>query len=164
MGQTASIHISARAVIVQDNHILLNECHSEPGVYYTFPGGTVNAGEPSREALVREVHEEVGLTVAVGKLLLVCEYIPAGTKSSFRAAQSPRISLFFACTVRSDAECRGSACQPDWDQVGHRWLELDKLPQVTLLPDLANTILHAYRGDISDCFCQEQLPASWLAG
>ncbi len=154
------IRISARAIIVDNNHILLNECRSEPGLYYTLPGGSVNPGESAREALAREMQEEDGLAVEVGKLLLVYEYVPHGV-STFRAAECPRLSLAFACSILSGGDS-DSTRQPDWDQIGQRWVPLGELARVTLLPNLADAILDALRGDLDDRFCQERLPPSWV--
>ncbi len=41
---------------------------------WEFPGGKVEPGETSRQALVREIREELALDVTVGKLLTTVEY------------------------------------------------------------------------------------------
>lgn len=45
--------------------------------YWELPGGVVEADESPYAAAVREVHEELGLTVALGRLL-VADWVPSG--------------------------------------------------------------------------------------
>lgn len=53
---------SVRAIIMEDsNKIAL--VHSNNHHYYKFPGGGIEKGETHSEALIREVMEEVGLSV-----------------------------------------------------------------------------------------------------
>lgn len=52
---------SARAVIFKGDKIALVYATNEK--YYKFPGGGIHEDEDKREALLREVKEEVGLTV-----------------------------------------------------------------------------------------------------
>lgn len=53
---------SARAIILRDDgRIAL--VYSEKEHYYKFPGGGIHNDEDKKEALIREVKEEVGLTV-----------------------------------------------------------------------------------------------------
>ena len=52
---------SARAIILQENKIAL--VYSKKEKYYKFPGGGIHDDENKIEALIREVREEVGMTV-----------------------------------------------------------------------------------------------------
>lgn len=52
---------SARGIFICDGKIAM--VHSEKYGYYKFPGGGIEPGESEREALVREVLEEAGMTV-----------------------------------------------------------------------------------------------------
>ncbi len=45
--------------------------------YWEVPGGVVEAGESPGTAVVREVHEELGLRVPLGRLLAV-DWVPPG--------------------------------------------------------------------------------------
>lgn len=53
---------SVRAIIMDDDHKIAL-VHSRKHHYYKFPGGGIEAGENHAEALIREVMEEVGLSV-----------------------------------------------------------------------------------------------------
>ena len=52
------IHIIARAVLTQGKKIVL--CRMKGHDYFFLPGGHVEDGEPTRAALLRELHEEIG--------------------------------------------------------------------------------------------------------
>ncbi len=57
---------SARAVIIKGDKIAL--VYSRREKYYKFPGGGIRDGEDKKEALIREVREEVGMVVIPGSI------------------------------------------------------------------------------------------------
>jgi 8-oxo-dGTP diphosphatase len=61
------VHVVA-AVIERDGRILAARRlpGGEAGEKWEFPGGKVEIGETSEQALVREIYEELGFTIAVG--------------------------------------------------------------------------------------------------
>ncbi|ABL98574.1 8-oxo-dGTP diphosphatase MutT [Shewanella amazonensis] len=61
---TKRVHVAV-GIIKQGSHILLAKRHGHlhQGGKWEFPGGKVEAGENTSEALKRELKEEVGLTV-----------------------------------------------------------------------------------------------------
>ncbi len=60
------------AVVRRDGRILVTRRHpgGERGGQWEFPGGKVEAGEGEAEALVREIREELGCGIEVGRLLV----------------------------------------------------------------------------------------------
>jgi 8-oxo-dGTP pyrophosphatase MutT (NUDIX family) len=63
------IHVIARAVIIQEDRILM--CHTQdmnPN-YYFLPGGHVEVGESAEVAVLRELREEGGITGNIKKFL-----------------------------------------------------------------------------------------------
>lgn len=56
--------LAVSAAIIRDGKVVI--IRRGPGMasgIYTLPGGVVEVGETVREAIVREVHEEVGMTI-----------------------------------------------------------------------------------------------------
>ena len=61
------------AIIIKDNKILLQK--SKCDECYCFPGGHVEFGEISREAIIREVKEEINIDVKIVNLYCISELI-----------------------------------------------------------------------------------------
>lgn len=59
----------AAAIILQDGRIALMQREKEGRLYFVFPGGKQEEGETGDQAAAREVEEELGLQVSVGRLV-----------------------------------------------------------------------------------------------
>lgn len=60
---------AARAIIIENNQILLMKRLKYGKQYYTLVGGRLNDGESPEQAVKREVKEETGLDVTSAKLV-----------------------------------------------------------------------------------------------
>ena len=69
--ELAGVEVIARGVCVQDGKILL--CRAKGGATTYLPGGHIEFGETGRQALVREVKEELGVDAQTGAFLGVVE-------------------------------------------------------------------------------------------
>ena len=69
--ELAGIETIARGVCVVDGKILL--CRAKGGTTTYLPGGHIEFGETGRQALVREIKEELGLESSTGAFLGVVE-------------------------------------------------------------------------------------------
>jgi 8-oxo-dGTP diphosphatase len=65
--------------------------------YYDVPGGRVKPGEAWSDGLIREIKEETGLTVEVGRPFFVNEWRP-----TVRGEQWQIVGIFFMCSASSD--------------------------------------------------------------
>ena len=71
-----AIRSGAKAIILRNGKILLNQCrHSDGRIYYDLPGGGQNQYESLEQAVVREVLEETGLIVRVKRFAALAEEI-----------------------------------------------------------------------------------------
>lgn len=87
--------IRAAAVIIVEQQLLMVKVADDSGEYWILPGGGLEAGDAdSRQAVVRECWEEVGLTVAVGDLLAVNEFKEI-------VNQRYQLELFYSATIVS---------------------------------------------------------------
>ncbi|MFY0617223.1 NUDIX domain-containing protein [Shimia sp.] len=89
--------LAARAIIVHNNRLLLVNAYPEgQSDLWCAPGGGVENHSSLHDNLAREVHEETGLTVAVGAPCLINEFHDPELKFH-------QVDLFFRCTITSGA-------------------------------------------------------------
>lgn len=70
--------VRVTGVVIEDDQILLLNQDTDTGRSWSLPGGKVEEGESLAGALVREMREETGVDVTVGRLLYVCDHLPGG--------------------------------------------------------------------------------------
>lgn len=87
------VRLAVRALILHRNQLLLVNAYGG-GVsdLWCAPGGGVNPHQSLHDNLIREVHEETGLRVAVGDLALVNEFHDP-------ARDFHQVEMFFRCTI-----------------------------------------------------------------
>jgi 8-oxo-dGTP diphosphatase len=60
----------AAAIIIANNHIALIKRRRAGRLYYVFPGGQIEEGESPEQATIREIEEELGLNIAIDRLIV----------------------------------------------------------------------------------------------
>ena len=113
--ELAGIETIARGVCFREGRLLL--CRAKGGATTYLPGGHIEFGETGRQALVREVKEELGLDAQTGKFLGVVE-------NAFTQHGKPHaeINLVYELILPPDAEI---AAREDW--IAFEWRERSDL-------------------------------------
>ena len=119
--ELAGIETIARGVCFKEWKILL--CRAKGGSTSYLPGGHIEFGETGRQALVREVKEELGLDAQTGKFLGVVENV-------FEQHGKPHaeINLVYELILPLDADI---AAREDW--IAFEWRNRSDLDD--LLPE-----------------------------
>jgi len=133
--------VGARGVVVVDGRILLLKYERDCEVLYLFPGGGHEPGETLAETAAREVMEESGLVVEVGRLLAVHKNapfkeieIPTDIRSIY-VGDAHRIDFFFECKVLGDAE-PNLGVAPEKLQTGFEWVKPSDLENFPIIPEI----------------------------
>ena len=113
-----TIHVVA-AILIQDGRLLATQRGYGPWKdWWEFPGGKVEQGEEPREALRREMQEELAVDIEPGKLVATVEY------------DYPDFQLSMLCFP-----CRVAAGTPTLlEHEAARWLSQEELDAVRWLP------------------------------
>lgn len=74
MSERNNIHVLSRAVIINQDHILLCKTLNFPISFYFLPGGHVETGESAHTSLLRELVEETGAKCKILRFLGCLEY------------------------------------------------------------------------------------------
>lgn len=132
------MRIAVDAVVEQAGQLLLIEYDdAQLGRHWGLPGGGVEPGERIHDAVRREVLEETGAQVVVGRLLLVNEYDPTGAGG--RYTEEHELRLLFHCTLLDDRPLIEPSL-PDPAQIGVGWVALADLRQLPFFPQIADRL------------------------
>jgi 8-oxo-dGTP diphosphatase len=122
------------AVCIQDGDRVLLVQHLKNGRrYWLLPGGGVEVGETLSAAAERELREETGYDVDVGRLILLCESVePQGRHL---------VHLVFAGSIRGGSLRAGM----DGRLVGVAWELVEDLATLEMYPPIGAEVLRCCR-------------------
>ncbi|MEM9952022.1 MAG: NUDIX hydrolase [Chloroflexota bacterium] len=105
--------VGAAGVVINDaQHVLLVEHVFHPKFPWGLPGGWTDANEAPEKTVVRELREELGLSVEIERLLI------AG-KTKFR-----HIDFIYLCIAKDDVSALS------YELLGYQWLDYTALPEI----------------------------------
>lgn len=132
MNLVPGIRNGVRAVIMQDDHILLLRKEYEDGSErYVLPGGSQDLGETLAAALQRECREEIDTEVTISGLLYLADLFKPRetTPPSYRQ----QVEYYFLCSV-PDTYVAQNGYRPDKHQAAVVWVERERLNSVNIFP------------------------------
>ncbi|OGH59800.1 MAG: hypothetical protein A2725_02165 [Candidatus Magasanikbacteria bacterium RIFCSPHIGHO2_01_FULL_33_34] len=120
-----------RAITVKDNKLLVLKRIKSQEIYWVFPGGGVEEGESDIEALEREMKEETGYEVKVGKFF---------ANYHFLASYMDADENFYLAEIIGGSESNPHG--PEYDEHNEYegthevdWIDLDRLRGDDLRPE-----------------------------
>lgn len=123
---STALLVVAVALLDQDRRVLMQRrrLDSAHGGLWEFPGGKVEAGESPESALVREIAEELGVTIHIGDLAPIA--FASGTTTGPSVVR-PLVILLYTCTRwNGEPQClEGEAIA---------WCAVDDLPSLEMPP------------------------------
>ncbi len=111
-------------LVVKDGKILLMHQIVKGEDFYTLPGGSWEAGETLEQTCKREIKEEFGIDVEVGKLIFLLD-------------TDTRIAFYFLCeTGNKEIELGGpeKGRMNNDEQYYVEWISLDKIADLSFIP------------------------------
>lgn len=127
------IRSAARALIIEDQRVLVTRHVGGGEEWYILPGGGQEVGETLAECCEREVFEEIGARVEVGRLCALREIIAARLeRTNLRPDFQQNEHVFEARLI--DRPVEGSGHNPDPGQTGWQWMEISRLMEITFFP------------------------------
>ncbi|MEK4251830.1 NUDIX domain-containing protein [Paenibacillus sp. FSL W7-1287] len=136
---TSHIRIRPTALIMNEGHILLIEYQENNQYHYNLPGGGVEQGESVTDTLRRELLEEANVEIKIGKIAFLYEYCPHKQSGDYDS-ETPVLNIIFDCEIQ-DGFIAKLPESPDPNQVGVRWIPIDKLDSIILYPNIREHIV-----------------------
>jgi 8-oxo-dGTP pyrophosphatase MutT (NUDIX family) len=123
-------HFRVAGVLIRNNKIFLQKVKND----YMLPGGQVDYGETSENALVREFKEEIGVDISCERLLWVEENF---WKWDDKNAHG--ISFYYLVSLRDNDDLSDDFAEVanDNKNVLLQWVSLDDVNDLTIYPQFA---------------------------
>lgn len=128
------IEIIARALIVDEENILL--CENIKEKHYFLPGGHLEFGESLKEALAREIEEELGVSGTVQNLIGVLE-------NTYKSEENihHEVNMIFS------AELSTIEVMSQESHIKFHWVKAKDLSSMNLLPSKLPTLISKWLKD-----------------
>ncbi len=125
MSANKEIEFLARGVLICKGMLLV--CHNKKKGNYFLPGGHIEFGERAKEALRREIEEEIGMSVSIGRFLGAAEH-----SFVWRQQRTCEINLVFELRMRSLNPFRRVPSKEE--KLEFLWMPLSRLNRTKLEP------------------------------
>ncbi|WP_201788376.1 NUDIX domain-containing protein [Serratia marcescens] len=140
--QQNNIRISAKAIIIHHEKILLIKYRSESDEWFTLPGGGQLFGEPLTQTLIRECREESRYEITPGELVFIREYIGKNHEfADFDRDVHQLEMMFLATLLDNESDMLHLDIHSDRHQIAAQWIDLAALEQTPLFPAALRSLI-----------------------
>jgi 8-oxo-dGTP diphosphatase len=129
-----TIHVTARAAIVEDDHMLLCKTRGLNPNFYFLPGGHVEQGESAVSALARELREETGFECKVERFLGLMEYSFDPNEMQHAKCHTHEYDLVFTASCPELVGPDSKLTQLE-EHIELHWVSLKQLDKIDLRPE-----------------------------
>lgn len=124
--------LAVRAILIEDDRILLAHFVDAGGPWYVIPGGGVQHGETLEEAFHRELYEEIGARAEFGAVAFIREIIADRLETTNLPAGFHQLEIFVYGKLLPGQTLR--MVMPDTSQIGLEWVPLAQLHTLPFFP------------------------------
>ena len=146
MSTKNNIHVLSRAVIIDQDHILLCKTLDIPINFYFLPGGHVEHGESAEAAVIRELREESGAECTIKRFLGCLEH--SFEPSHNIVCHNHEYNFFFE--VESDSLKVGHTIPQLESHIQLMWMPFAKIGEIDLRAEPIKELIPQWLGKIAD--------------
>lgn len=135
LGDQGAFNYRAAALCLHGGRVLLHR--DKRGLHWALPGGHIDPQETAAQALTRELQEELGLRLEVGRLVWISEHFYTGRMFKQEGKRVHELCWYFECTLPPDdpiVERVGLFDGLEGPRYKFMWQPLDQLGQLRVLP------------------------------
>jgi len=128
------IHVQSRAVIIKEKHILLCKTTGLDPDFYFLPGGHIEHKESAKNALLRELKEEIGFEFEIIRFLGCFEYSFDPDTKKHAKCHTHEYNFIFEANSNFLTTPHTALRQLE-DHINILWMPIDRLETIDLRPE-----------------------------
>ena len=134
MEETLRPRVRVAGILIENNKILLIEHLKKNKKYWLVPGGGVDWGESTAEALIREYKEETNLDITVEKFLFLSETIAPDKKKHV-------INLYFQIKIIKNS-IYNMKLGDEGNLTDLKFITKEEIENIKLYPNIKTQLIH----------------------
>jgi 8-oxo-dGTP diphosphatase len=148
MHLSPTTHVLARAIIIHKDHILLCRTIGLNYNFYFTPGGHIEPTETAKQALHRELLEEIGFNFTIKRFLACIEYCFQPNEITNMHCHTQEYNFFFEATAK---EIELQIPIPKLEQhIDLIWVQVKDLLSIDLKPEALKQFINLWLNQHAD--------------